>query len=108
MDGGGPYGLPEIGDSIQADEPGTLFHVEEEDLQDLEEDGRVRVVEVDLVVAEGGPYQLLTRGGLYRSQERERTGSDDLRKIGTWLDSDEPAGVVGVVRQEASKPGTLS
>ena len=78
VDTGGTDGFPEIGDGIEADELGTLFYVEKEDFEDLEKDCRVGVVEVNLVVAEGGPYQFLTGGGLYRGQEGECAGPDNL------------------------------
>src|SRR5688500_13386804 len=59
---GGADFLPEIGDSIQTDELGTLSSIKQESVDNFQQYIRITEIEIDLICAERRPYLPGSRG----------------------------------------------
>ncbi len=59
--------FPEVGNGVKADNRCTVGDISEQDIDHLQQNIRVGVIEIDLVIAEGGPDKALPTGSIYRS-----------------------------------------
>ena len=78
---GGTDLLPQIGDGVQPHEIGAVAHVEEQDLDHLQQHPRVLEVEVDLILGERGPHPARAVDGLVFGQHRRGPRPQDQLQV---------------------------
>ena len=81
MDTTGTDLFPQIRDRIESDSCGTLRKIETQDRAEFDEHVRVREVEVDLVMAKGGPDVTSPRRGCNGTQQRVCAWPGDHRQV---------------------------
>ena len=89
VDAGGSGLLPEVGDGVEPDDFCAVGDVEEQDVEKLKQHIGVGEIEVDLVVAEGGPEMLLGSVDFDGREQRQTARPDDGGEIRRRISLDE-------------------
>ena len=98
-----PRFLPQVGDRVQPQQARTGRHVLRHHVNDLKQDFRVVVIEVQLVIAECGPDPATLRVVRQRGNQRGRPWPNNSGRVHCRIHHVKPGFRTGIARPQASR-----